>query len=80
MTDVSDLYAFQFDLAFDPTILELQSISEGTFLPGAGSTNFFPGTIDNTGGTATATADSLVGAIPGASGSGTLATGSGFRN
>lgn len=73
MSNVSDLFSFQFDLSFDPTILELQSISEGSFLPGAGSTFFLPGTIDNTAGTATFTADSLVGAIPGASGDGTLA-------
>jgi general secretion pathway protein D len=69
---VSDLYAFQFDLAFDPTILQLLSVSEGSFLPSAGSTIFIPGAIDNMGGTATATADTLVGDIPGASGDGDL--------
>ena len=69
---VSDLYAFQFDLAFDPTILQLLSVSEGSFLPGAGSTIFIPGAIDNVGGTATATADTLVGDIPDASGDGDL--------
>ena len=63
---VSDLYAFQFDLAFDPTILQLLSVFEGGFLPSAGSTIFIPGAIDNIGGTATATADTLVGDIPGA--------------
>ena len=31
VSDVSDLFSFQFDLSFDPTILELQSISEGSF-------------------------------------------------
>jgi general secretion pathway protein D len=73
ITGASDVFAFQFDLAFDPAILELQSISEGGFLPTAGATIFAPGTIDNTAGTATATADTLSGAVPGASGSGTLA-------
>jgi len=73
ITDVSDLFAFQFDLAFDPTILQLQSISEGSFLNSAGSTIFAPGTIDNTAGTATTTADTLTGTGPGASGGGTLA-------
>ena len=72
IADVSDLYAFQFDLAFDPTILQLLSISEGTFLPAAGSTIFIPGTIDNIGGNATSNADTLVGDIPGATGSGDL--------
>ena len=73
VSQVSDLFAFQFDLSFDPTILELQSISEGSFVPSAGATFFLPGTIDNTAGTATFTADSLVGAVPGASGNGELA-------
>lgn len=72
IADVSDLYAFQFDLSFDPTILQLLSISEGSFLPAAGSTIFIPGTIDNIGGTATGNADTLVGDIPGASGGGDL--------
>jgi hypothetical protein len=72
IADVSDLYAFQFDLAFDPAILQLLSISEGSFLPSGGSTIFFPGTIDNIAGTATDTADTLAGNIPGVSGSGDL--------
>src|SRR5947209_979880 len=73
ITGASDVFAFQFDLAFDPAVLQLQSISEGGFLGTAGSTVFVPGSIDNTAGTATATADSLTGTGPGASGSGTLA-------
>src|SRR5205823_5551888 len=39
-----------------------------------GSTILVPGPIDNTSGTITATADTLVGPGPGVSGSGTLAT------
>ena len=73
ITGVTDLFAFQFDLSYDPTILELLNISEGAFLPTAGATNFIPGTIDNTAGTATATADALSGFVPGASGNGDLA-------
>jgi hypothetical protein len=72
IADVSDLYAFQFDLAFDPSILQLLSISEGSFLPSAGSTIFIPGDIDNIGGNAISNADTLVGDIPGASGDGDL--------
>lgn len=70
---VSDLYAFQFDIGFDPTILSAVSVAEGLFLPSGGSTIFFPGTIDNVGGTITFNADSLVGAISGVTGSGILA-------
>src|ERR1017187_3751935 len=72
IADASDVYAFQFDLAFDPTILQLLSISEGSFLPSAGSTFFIPGAIDNIGGNAISNADTLVGDIPGASGDGDL--------
>lgn len=72
ITGGSDVYAFQLDLSFDPAVLTLLNISEGTFLPSAGSTIFAPGAIDNVGGTASGTADTLVGSIPGASGAGVL--------
>jgi hypothetical protein len=68
----SDLYAFQMDLTFDPTLLSAVSVTEGPFLPSGGSTFFVPGTIDNVGGSVTATADSLVGPIPGVTGNGVL--------
>ena len=48
--------------------------AKGAFLPTGGATFFIPGTIDNTGGAITATVDSLIGAIPGVTGTGTLAT------
>lgn len=70
---VTDLYAFQFDLAFDPATVSAVSITEGLFLPGGGATFFLPGTIDNVGGSITATADTLLGPGPGVNGSGTLA-------
>lgn len=70
---VSDLFAFQFDLGFDPTVLSATGITEGLFLAGGGSTFFIPGTIDNGVGTVSATADSLIGATSGVNGNGTLA-------
>lgn len=73
VNSVSDLYAFQFDLTFDPTLLSLTSVAEGAFLPGGGATFFIPGTIDNVGGTVSAIADSLIGSIPGVTGTGVLA-------
>lgn len=74
ISGASDLYAFQLDLAFDPTLLEATSVSEGTFLNGGvpGNTFFIPGTIDNTGGTVSLNADSLLGPPPGVDGDGTL--------
>ena len=74
VTDVTDLYAYQFDLSFNPTVLSTTSVTEGGFLPSGGSTFFLPGTIDNVSGTLTLTAGSLQGPVPGGSGSGALAT------
>jgi hypothetical protein len=74
VNNVTDLYAFQFTVDFDPAVLQAVSASEGSFLPGGGTTFFIPGTIDNVGGSITFLADSLIGLIPGVSGSGQLAS------
>jgi hypothetical protein len=73
ISDVTDLYGFQFNVTFDPTILSAVGVTEGAFLPGGGSTFFIPGTIDNTTGAIGLTGDSLLGPSVGLSGSGTLA-------
>jgi general secretion pathway protein D len=72
VTDVTDLYAFQFDLAFDPAVLSATLITEGAFLAGGGGTVFIPGTIDNALGTISFTAGTLLGPGPGVNGSGPL--------
>ena len=47
--DVYDLAGWQFDVSFDPTILEAIEVNEGDFLKTGGATTFFQkGTIDNT--------------------------------
>jgi adhesin HecA-like repeat protein len=74
ISGVADLFAYQFDLAFNPLILSAGSITEGPFLSSGGATAFIAGTIDNTAGTITATADTLIGAVPGVNGSGVIAT------
>ena len=49
--DVLDLAGWQFDIVFDPNILEAISVSEGDFLKKDGGTTFFQGgRIDNTSG------------------------------
>ena len=73
ISSVSDLYAFQFDISFDPAILSAIDVTEGSFLPGGGFTFFIPGSIDNIGGSISFTADILLTAVSGVSGSGTLA-------
>jgi hypothetical protein len=73
ISNVSDLYGYQFDLGFNPSVLQAVSASEGPFLAGGGSTFFIPGTNDNLGGSVFATADTLLTAINGVNGSGELA-------
>lgn len=72
ITNVTDLFAFQLDLTFNPHILFGVGVSEGAFLSSGGTTFFIPGLIDNTNGTIAFNADSLIGGIPGVTGSGTL--------
>ena len=73
ISDVTDLYAFQFDLGFDPQVINAMGIAEGPFLPTGGPTFFLPGTVDNASGTIAFTADTLQGPIAGVSGDGLLA-------
>ena len=72
ITGAVDLYAFQFDLGFDPTILQATSVAEGALLPSGGTTFFVPGSIDNVAGVVSSVADTLVGPIPGVNGDGDL--------
>ena len=74
VTNVTDLYAFQLDISFDPRLLSASAVTEGSLLPGAGTTSFLPGTIDDVAGTIVFNADSLIGAIPGVTGGGVLLT------
>ena len=49
--DIHDLAGWQFDIAFDPAVLEVLEVNEGDFLKTEGGTTFFQqGTIDNTAG------------------------------
>ena len=70
---VTDLFGYQFDIQFNPSILSAKSVTEGLFLSAGGATFFIPGTIDNTAGTITFTSDVLISAVSGVTGSGTLA-------
>ena len=51
ISNVSDNYAFQNHLSYDPAVLELLGNTEGAILPTAGATSFSPGAIDNLAGT-----------------------------
>lgn len=74
ISGATDLYAYQFDVGFDPTILTAIQVSEGPFLSTGGATFFVPPVIDNSSGQISGTADSLLTAISGVNGSGVLAT------
>ena len=72
VTDIADLYAYQFTLSFDPALLQAMGGTEGAFLGSGGSTFFDGGTIDNNLGTISFAFDSLLGNVAGVSGSGNL--------
>lgn len=71
--DFIDLYAYNFTLNFDPARIQVVSVDEGLLLASAGTTFFIPGVIDNVVGSISFTGNTLIGAIPGAIGNGTLA-------
>ena len=69
---VFDLAGWQFDIAFDPAILEAINVSEGDFLKTDGGTTFFQrGSIDNASGKITGLSAARLSA-QGVSGTGTL--------
>ena len=69
----TSLYDFLLDLTFDPKVLRVIAINEGSLFFNTGASAFDPGTIDNTAGTVTGIFDTLFGP-DGVSGPGTLAT------
>ena len=70
--NVSDLAGWQFDIAFDPAILEAIDLSEGDFLKADGGTTFFQsGRIDNAAGKITELKSALL-SDRGVNGSGTI--------
>lgn len=71
--DFIDLYAYNFTLNFDPARIQVVSVDEGLLLASAGTTFFIPGVIDNVVGSISFIGNTLIGAIPGAIGNGTLA-------
>jgi len=74
VSNVTDLYCWDFLMSFDPNVLNAVNVVEGPFLQVAGDTFWVMPSIDNTAGTIAAT--DLLFPLPsqGASGSGTLAT------
>lgn len=71
--NVEDLYGFQFDVSFDPSVLSAVSVTQGTSLPADSSVFWVLGGIDNTAGTISGIYGSEWGATPGLT-DGSLAT------
>ena len=70
--NVTDMAGWQFDIAFDPAILETIDVSEGDFLKTDGGTTFFQdGSIDNVAGKITGLSAIRL-SDPGVSGTGLL--------
>lgn len=71
ISGAADLLAYQLDLNFNPSVLQATgTITEGSFFQSGGG--FVPGTVDNTAGTITFNADTLLGPGPGLTGGGQL--------
>ena len=70
--NIADLAGWQFDIAFDPAVLEAVNVSEGDFLKTDDGTTFFQGgTIDNAAGKITGLSAARLSA-EGVTGTGTL--------
>jgi len=58
--DIPHLYAYQFALSFNPTVLAADSITEGALFANTNNSFFLPGIVNNTAGTIGVTADTLL--------------------
>lgn len=73
ITDVTDLYSFQFSVEFNSNTLQAGDLYEGKFLLSGGETYFIPGEKDNSAGLVSYMVNTLLGPVGGVSGSGSLA-------
>ena len=74
IADVENLYAWQLNLTFNPSMLEAVNILEGPFLQQFGTSMLSAITLNNTAGYAYAVCSLLDWEMPGATGSGVLGT------
>lgn len=72
ISGVVDLYGWEFKLSWDPNLLDVVNITEGSFLK-QGGTTFFSWKMNNTVGYILVDC-TLLGSVPGVSGDGTLAS------
>lgn len=72
ISDVIDLYGWEFKLGWNPNLLDVVEVTEGPFLKQGGQTFFPEPKINNTAGYILVDC-TLLGDVPGVNGSGTLA-------
>ena len=70
--DFTDLFAFQFGVSYDATLLSVIGVTEGGLLASAGGTSFAPGDWTTTPGVISFIANALSGFGPGSNGGGSL--------
>lgn len=73
-SDVVDLFGYQFNIGFDPSLYSVTSVSAGPFLSSVDASFFSPGTIDNAAGSVSFVFETVLGEVGGVSGSGVLGT------
>lgn len=73
ISDVADLYSYNFSLNFDASVFRAIGVSDGGFLSSAGDNYFGYVGFDNTAGQVSYVYDTVVGPEAGVSGSGSLA-------
>jgi hypothetical protein len=73
VSNVFDLYGWEFELSWNTTLLDAANVVEGPFLKGGSRQTFFNNNTDPLGGIMVVDC-TLLGTIPGVNGSGTLST------
>jgi Cohesin domain len=74
ISNVTNFYAYGFDLSFNPSVVQATDVIQGPFLSTGGGTIFFPGLIDNPNGDIAFNAETLTGNSVVTESSGTLMT------
>ena len=73
ITGADQLGAWQFDILYDPQLLKVMAVTEGSFLSDLGPTLFSPGVADDNAGSVTLVTNAFAGLPPAPSGAGVLA-------
>jgi hypothetical protein len=74
LRDAVDVFAYQFSVGVNPSVLTITGVTEGPFLSGGGTTFFDAGSFNAAFGLQSFIADTLIGALPGVTGTGVVAT------